>query len=47
MGEIGSKEYWERRINRWKSNKDLIIKSLGKKYYEDHLKRWEDELKNC
>lgn len=42
--EADTPEYWEYRIGKWKGIKERIIQFFGKKYYLDHLKRFEKYL---
>lgn len=45
--EADTPEYWQMRIERWKSIKDDIVESLGEKYYLDHLKKFEKNQKDA
>ena len=45
--EIGGVRYYTDKIERWKKGKDDIVKSFGKRYYEEHLKRFEALLRSA
>ena len=45
--EADTPNYWQDKITRWKKNKAIIVKTLGEKYYLEHLARFKENLKNA